>query len=238
MILALAVATFRECFRRPFPYLCVAAIALLALASRALLAFSFGQGPQESQSLAIAAVFLAGLMGAAFVGSGLVRRDVERGTLAVVLSTRSSIATYLTGRYVGLLAATAAMSGLVALAMGVLLWAMPPRDPGRVLTGTLFAACGRAMLLIAVLDAAAIAASATMSRLVAPIALLGFLLTSSLVATGALSVILPDLSLFALDSVRPAPILPLVGYAFVFSCAFISAAFIVLSLRRPMREQA
>lgn len=236
MSLPIASITVRECLRTPLPYLCVAAASLVGLASRALLGFTFGRGTQESQALAVACVLLAGVAGAALLGTSLVRRDLERGTFALLLSMPHGVLYYLTGRYVGLLAATTAMGAGTAAALSGILRLMPPEGREPAVTGSLFFAFGRALLLVAVLDAAALAASSVASRVVAPVLLLGYLLLAGLFVRGPLSLPLLDPSLFALEPGAPFPAAGLL-YAVLFCCAFLLAAYIVLTLRRPIREQ-
>ena len=86
MIAALALHTLKECLRRPFPYVLAVVIGLIALASHLFQAFSFGAGDLEAANLGISAVFLAGLAYAALQGTTLVRVDLERGTLGLLLA--------------------------------------------------------------------------------------------------------------------------------------------------------
>ena len=86
MILALAWHTFRECHRRAFPYVAGLCVAALVLGSHLFQAFSFGAGDVEATNLALSGVFLAGFLHAAFLGTALIRLDLERGTLGLLLA--------------------------------------------------------------------------------------------------------------------------------------------------------
>ena len=105
MILAIAAHTRRECLRRPLPYLVVATVVMLSMASQLLHLLAFGAGAAEAINLAISGVLLAGLATTAFVGTALVRADLERGTLALLLSQPVGPASYVVGRFLGLAAA-------------------------------------------------------------------------------------------------------------------------------------
>ena len=112
-MIALAHHTFRECFRRPFPYVAAAVIAAVAFASYLFQAFSFGAHELETANLLISAVFLAGLAHAAFQGTALVRTDIERGTLGLVLTKPLGLPAYLAGRLTGLIRAFLKTKGTV-----------------------------------------------------------------------------------------------------------------------------
>ena len=126
MILPLARNTFRECLRRPFPYVAALSVVLLALGSKLFLAFSFGAAATETANVGISAVFLAGLLIATFQGTALARVDLERGTYGLVLSKPVGIGTYAMGRFVGLALATTAVCTGVAVALSLAFLVMDP----------------------------------------------------------------------------------------------------------------
>lgn len=237
MSLPIAAVTLRECLRTPLPYLCAGSATLVGLASRAMLGFTFGRGVQEIQALAVACVLLAGVAGAVLQGTTLVRRDIERGTLALFLSMPNDLINYIAGRYIGLVASTTVIGVVTAAALTAILWLLPPEGAGSALSGSLFLACGRALVLVAVLDAAALAASSLASRVVAPILLFGYILLGGLVARGPFSLPMLDPSLFALEPDAAFPVGWGLLYAALFCCAFLLAAYIVLTLHRPIRGQ-
>ena len=129
IVLEIARTTFRECWRRPLVYVSAAGISLLALVSRFFLGFSFGAEAAESQGIAVSAIFLAGLILASLVGTALVRRDLERGTLGWILSKPLDLPHYLLGRFAGLFAATAGMTGLVVICLWLMSLALPSGGP-------------------------------------------------------------------------------------------------------------
>jgi len=234
IVLEIARTTFRECWRRPLVYVCAAGISLLALVSRFFLGFSFGAEATEVQGIAVSAIFLAGLLLAGLVGTALVRRDMERGTFGWILSKPLDLPHYVVGRFAGLFAATAAMTALVAIGLGLLSLAFPTGGPPMFDHG-LLAAWIRCLLLLAVLDAAAIAASALSSAVVAPLLMLGLFLWASVAPVPSRRFLGPDFTVFALDPAASPPWLPLVAYAAVFCSIFLLVAYISLSLRSPLR---
>jgi len=232
MILALIRLTLRECFRRPLPYVIALAVTLIALGSRAFLAFSFGAAQQEAINLAVSAVFLTGLLHAALQGTALLRADLERGTLGLLLTKPASLWVYLLGRYLGLVAASLLLAAVV-LALIATSLALQPTTPDAAGFGALPGPALRAALLVAVLDAAALAASAAASRVAAPIALLLLFLAGTL--AGGLPLI-PDFALFGLDTSASPRWGALVFYALANSSLFFLIALILLASKQPLRS--
>jgi len=238
VILAIAHQSLRECQRRPFPYALASTLALLALASQLFQGFSFGAAELESANLAISAVFLGGLLHAAFLGTQLVRVDLERGTLGLLLSQPASLPRYLLGRYLGLagsaLLQCAMVAGLVAL-----LFLLPAAGvPEGTFGPALLAGWLRALLPVLLLEAAALAISALASRIFAPLLLVALFAGGSLAAVSPLRFVLPDFSLFALEA-GPAPGWPwMIVYTFVFTAVFLLIGFVALAERAPLKSQS
>ena len=230
MILPLARNTFRECMRRPFPYVAALSVVLLALGSKLFLAFSFGAAATETANVGISAVFLAGFLVATFQGTALARVDLERGTYGLVLSKPVGIGTYAMGRFVGLALATTAVCAGVALALSLAFLVLDPE----VVDGRLFAGFGRAILPVLVLDAAALAASAAASRVGAPLLLFGVFLAGAL---GGHGLLLPDFALFGLEAGARPPFVLLLPYAAIYASIFLVLLLILLRLKRPLRSQ-
>jgi ABC-type transport system involved in multi-copper enzyme maturation permease subunit len=228
MISSLALLTLRECFRRPFPYVLAIAIALVVVASRLFLAFTFGQERAEALNLAISAAFLASFGVATFVGTGLVRKDLERQTLAWLLTKPLGPAEYVAGRLLGLCAACIATSALAIVLSAPVLAHTQPMVP----YPEVFRAGLRALPPGLVLGAAAIALSAIASRIVAPLLMLSLFLAGSFGG----GFVLPDFSLFSLDANATAPTFWTALYALVFSSIFAVTAYIVLAIRVPARR--
>jgi len=234
----LALNTFRECFRRPFPYVLAVVIGLIALASHLFQAFSFGAGELEAANLGISAVFLAGLAYAALQGTALVRVDLERGTLALLLAQPVGVPTYIAGRLLGLAAASTAVCALVAAQVTVI-FLLPIGRPGtHAFHATeLLAGWGRALLPVIILDAAALAASALLPRALGPVALLGLFVAGSLAGGSGLGLVLPDFSVFGLEAGAK----PAWGLLMVYTCLYTSVlaliAYLALAARAPLRSR-
>ena len=230
MIAALALNTFRECMRRPFPYVAGISVFMLALGSKLFLAFSFGGATTETVNVGISAVFLAGFLVATFQGTALARADLERGTLGLVLTKPVGLDAYVTGRFLGLALTTTAVSAGVAAAVTVAFLAL---DPG-VVGAPLLGGFARALLPVLVLDAAALAASAAASRIGAPLMLFGLFLAGALAGR---VFFLPDFALFGLEAGSRPPLLLLLAYTGIYASIFVVLAFIVLAFKQPLRSQ-
>jgi len=236
MIASLAVHTLRECARRPFLYVTAVAVILLTLSSRLFLVFSFGAAETAAANLALSAVFLAGFLHAAFQATALVRADLERGTLALLLTTPGTLPAYVLGRFAGLAATSLALCAAVAIGTVALL-ALFPTSPQATAPGIgtgLLSGCLRAWLLVLVLDAAALAASAVATRITAPLALVALFLAGSLYGHWP---VLPDFALFALEAdARPSWLL-VIGYAAVYASLFLLLALMLLARKRRLHGQ-
>jgi ABC-type transport system involved in multi-copper enzyme maturation permease subunit len=237
MISPVAATTFSECVRRPFPYAVAVVIILLSAASRLFLGFSFGADVREIQNIGLSAVFLAGLGQAAFVGTTLVRRDLERGTLGLVLSKPIHLADYVIGRYLGLLAATIVVSAAVALGVSVVIWLLPAERAGATpFDASLFHGWLRVLVLVAVLNGAALAASACATRVVAPLLLVGLFLAGSIAGGSAFGFFLPDFALFGLEVRAKIPWGTLTAYGALFCAIFLVVTYILLASRATLRR--
>jgi ABC-2 type transport system permease protein len=237
-VIALALHTFRECLRRSFPYVAFVAILLLAIASRLFLAFSFGAEQAESLDLTLSAVFVAGFAVAAFQGTALVRGDLERGTLALVLTKPTGLLAYLSGRLLGLFAASATLCAAMACACAAGLALLPAGPAGPPPPGAIALAAGRCLLAVLVLDAASLAVSAVAPRTVAPVALIALFVAGSLLGRTVAGFLLPDFSVFGLEAQGRPPLPLLAAYAAVFSSAFLLVAYIFLASKAPLRSQS
>ena len=238
MIRTLALHTLRECLRRPFPYILAVVVGLIALASHLFQAFSFGAGDLEAANLGISAVFLAGLAYAALQGTALIRVDLERGTLGLLLAQPVGLPTYLAGRLLGLVTASLLVCALVAVQVTVIFLLPAGRGNAAALRGTeLFAGWGRALLPVIILDAAALAASALTSRALGPVVLLGLFVAGTLAGDSGLGLLLPDFSLFGLEAGAK----PAWGLLMVYTCLYTSVlalvAYLALAARAPLRSR-
>ena len=206
----------------------------MVLTSRLFLNFAFGQAREESLNIVISGVFLAGFLVAAFQGSALIRRDIERGTLSLLFTKPTSPVQYLLGRLIGLCGASLLVGGIVALGAAACFVLLPlARQPALGWTEVI-AAATRALPPILVLNAAALAVSTATSRTVAPIVLLALFLAGSLAGGTMWGALLPDFGLFSLDANATPPGLYSLLYALVFSSLFLVTGYIFLALRAPL----
>lgn len=231
MTFTLAALTFRECARRSFPYVVGIVLVFMILASRLFLAFTFGHERQESLNLAISGVFMAGFLVAAFQGTALVRRDLERGTLALLMTKPIGPIQYLVGRLGGLFGACLLAGSIVVAGAAFALILIGGRRAPDLGWIEILAASARALPPVLVLCAAAIAVSTVASRALAPVALLALFLAGSLAGPTSAGSILPDFALFSLDANATAPGWLALAYALVFSSLYLLVAYIFLGLR-------
>ena len=228
MILVLARHALRECFRRPFPYVAAASVILLALASRLFLAFSFGAAAMETAHLAVSAVFLIGFVHAVFQGTALVRTDLERGTLGLLLTKPVTLEAYVLGRFLGLAATGALLCGAVAAGVaGVLLMF------GRALPAAVWTGWAHTLLPILVLQAAALFVSAIAPRVAAPVALIALFVAGSLPGVK----LLPSFAVFGLEATAAPSTGLLCAYAGIYASIFLLLTYIVLASKAPLRSQ-
>jgi ABC-type transport system involved in multi-copper enzyme maturation permease subunit len=235
MTAALSLHTFKECIRSPFPFVVATSVILLALASRFLLAFSFGSAEVETIHLGMSAVFLAGFAQATFQGTGLIRGDIDRGTLGLLLTKPVGLASYIAGRFFGLALSALSLCAVVGISLA-LLFALIPQEAS-LRWPLLAAGCGRAVLPVMVLGAAALALSAALPRVAAPIALIALFLAGSLAARGGVGLLLPDFSIFGLEAESRPSWGPLLAYTAAYVSIFLVVAYIVLAFRTSLRSQ-
>jgi len=238
MIWAIASNSWRECARRSFSYLAVLTIVTLALVSTLLRPVAFGAGAPEAHNLAISCMLLAALVTAAFLGTGLVRSDIERGTFLLVMSQPVGLVPYILGRLLGLLAATLLICLLTAAGViGVLaLFAGPGQGP--LLPPDLLRGMLRVLLAVPVLSTAALAISALTSRVFAPVLLLALFIAGDAAANGPLGRVLPAFGLFGLEVSRSPPMGWLGLYAVFYSVVFLVITYLRLTLRAPIRTES
>jgi ABC-type transport system involved in multi-copper enzyme maturation permease subunit len=218
------------------PYIAVISIFMLFFASRSLHLFTFGAGAAEARDFALSAVLFAGLVLAALVGTALIRIDLERGTLALLLSQPVRLDAYILGRFLGLAAATLLLCALTA---GGVAAALALTDaPDGTLSPSLLLGWLRVALAVVVLAAAALAVSAATSRIFGPVLLLALFLAGDIAPDAPFSRVLPTLGLFGLDAARDPPLPWLTLYAGLYSVVFLSATYLQLALRPPTRTES
>jgi ABC-type transport system involved in multi-copper enzyme maturation permease subunit len=119
-ITALAVNTFRETVRDRIFYL-VAVFGFVMLASTAVLSpLNVGAQGKIMSDVGLAAMVVFGLVVAVFVGSAMVRKEMDKGTILTILAKPIGRREYLFGKFLGLnltLVAMLAVMGLLFLLM-------------------------------------------------------------------------------------------------------------------------
>lgn len=125
-VTALATSTYRETVRDRIFYL-VAVFGLVMLASTAVLSpLTVGAQGKVMSDVGLASMVIFGLMVVVFVGSGMVRKEMDKGTITTIMSKPVGRRAYLLGKYLGLNLTLLAMLGV----MGVLFLAMLFLAPG------------------------------------------------------------------------------------------------------------
>jgi ABC-type transport system involved in multi-copper enzyme maturation permease subunit len=120
-VLAIALNTFREAVRDRVLYNLVAFVLLLIAAALVFSQASLGQEAKIITDVGLSAVRLFGLSIAVFIGVGLVYKEIERRTVAVLLAKPLHRYQFILGKYGGLaltlLLNTAVMTGALTLAL-------------------------------------------------------------------------------------------------------------------------
>lgn len=120
-IAAIALVTVREALRQKLAVnLLVFAVALLG-ASYTISTLTFGEMYRIIVNLGLSAMEVFGTLIAAFLGAGLVARDVERRSLYPIITKPVSRAQYVVGRYLGLVATTSLNLLVMALTFSLVL---------------------------------------------------------------------------------------------------------------------
>lgn len=119
---ALALNTFRETVRDRIFYL-VAVFGFVMLASTAVLSpLTVGAQAKIMSDVGLAAMVAFGLLVVVFVGSGMVRKEMDKGTILTILAKPVGRREYLLGKFLGLnLTLTAMLAVMTVLFLGLLL---------------------------------------------------------------------------------------------------------------------
>jgi ABC-type transport system involved in multi-copper enzyme maturation permease subunit len=120
-IIAIALNTFRESVRDRVLYNLLLFVSLIVVAAVVMGRIAVGQEAKIVVDVGLSATSVFGLLIAIFIGIGLVSKEIEKRTIAVILSKPVRRAEFLLGKYLGLcltlLVNTAAMAATVALAL-------------------------------------------------------------------------------------------------------------------------
>lgn len=121
--LAIAAATLREALReRIFHNLLVFAV-LLVMGSLTISQLTLGEQYRIIADIGTSATQVFGTLIAVFLGVGLISKEVDRRTCYPALARPVSRASFVTGKYLGLLATLSLNVALMALATAVVLFA-------------------------------------------------------------------------------------------------------------------
>ena len=124
-VTALARGTFRETVRDRVFYL-VAVFGFVMLGSTTVLSpLTIGAQGKIVSDVGLAAMVLLGLMVVVFVGSGMVRKELDKGTITTILAKPVGRREYLLGKFLGLNLTMAVMLGIMG-AMFLLMLLMSP----------------------------------------------------------------------------------------------------------------
>ena len=119
-ILILALSTFQETVRDRIFYL-VGVFGFLMLSSTAILSpLTIGAQGKIMVDVGLAGMSIIGLLVIIFVGSGMVRKEMEKGTILTILAKLVGRREYLVGKFLGLnltLLAMLVIMGLIFLLM-------------------------------------------------------------------------------------------------------------------------
>lgn len=125
-VTALARGTFRETVRDRVFYL-VAVFGFVMLASTTVLSpLTIGAQGKIVSDVGLAAMVIIGLLVVVFVGSGMVRKEMDKGTITTILAKPVGRREYLLGKFLGLNLTMAAMLAV----MGVMFLLMMLMSPG------------------------------------------------------------------------------------------------------------
>ena len=114
-ILALAGSTFLETVRDKIFYL-VAVFGFIMLASTAILSpLTVGAQGKIMADVGLASMVLFGLLVVVFVGSNMVRKELDKGTIVTILSKPVGRREYLVGKFLGLNLTLVSMLVIVVL---------------------------------------------------------------------------------------------------------------------------
>lgn len=121
----LALSTFQETVRDKIFYL-VAVFGFLMLSSTAILSpLTIGAQGKIMVDVGLAAMAIIGLLVILFVGSGMVRKELEKGTILTILAKPVGRREYLLGKFLGLNLTLLTMLGIMGLIFLVMLFMAP-----------------------------------------------------------------------------------------------------------------
>lgn len=124
-VTALAFSTFRETVRDRIFYL-VAVFGLVMLSSTAVLSpLNVGAQGKIMSDVGLAAMVIFGLVVAVFVGSAMVRKEMDKGSIVTILAKPVGRREYILGKFLGLNLTLASMLGVMGVVFMLLLFVAP-----------------------------------------------------------------------------------------------------------------
>ncbi len=124
-VIALARGTFLETVRDRVFYL-VAVFGFVMMASTTILSpLTIGAQGKIVSDVGLAAMTLLGLLVVVFVGSGMVRKELDKGTITTILSKPVGRREYLLGKFLGLNLTMAAMLAVMSVMFLLMLLLSP-----------------------------------------------------------------------------------------------------------------
>lgn len=131
-IAAIALNTFRESVRDRVLYNLVLFVLLLVIASIVMGRIAVGQEAKIVVDVGLSAMTVFGMLISILLGIGLVSKEIEKRTLANVLSKPIRRATFILGKYFGLCLTLAVQCAVMAAAIALALRYAGDGAPGRL----------------------------------------------------------------------------------------------------------
>jgi ABC-type transport system involved in multi-copper enzyme maturation permease subunit len=131
-IAAIALNTFRESVRDRVLYNLVLFVLLLVVASIVMGRIAIGQEAKLVVDMGLSAMTVFGLLIAILLGIGLVSKEIEKRTLANLLSKPVRRSTFILGKYAGLCLTLAVQCTVMGAAVTLALLYAGDRSPGRL----------------------------------------------------------------------------------------------------------
>jgi ABC-type transport system involved in multi-copper enzyme maturation permease subunit len=167
-VLALARNTYRETVRDRIFYL-VAVFGFVMLASTAVLSpLTVGAQAKIMTDVGLAAMVVFGLLVVVFVGSSMVRKEMDKGTIVTILAKPVGRREYLVGKFLGLNLTLTAMLLVMAAMFALLLFLAPGDFSPRFLPAVYLA-----LLELTLVNAVAVFFSTCVSSVLAAVFTLG-----------------------------------------------------------------
>jgi ABC-type transport system involved in multi-copper enzyme maturation permease subunit len=246
----IAQNTVREALRDKVMYSLVFFGALVLVLNRVLTPLALGEGAKITRDVGLSAISLFGLFIIILSGTTLVHRELDKKTIAVILSKPVSRGEFIVGRFFGLFAVIAA----IALCMALLLQAVLLVTDGGVDLKVMVASVVTVFELMVMTSIAVFFSAAVSPVLGAMITFAAYVVGSfsgdlirlaqlsdgegMRIATRALYYVLPNLEMFNLRAaavhnaaIEPARVGAGVAYALLYSTAMVLLAVVVFRRR-------